>query len=145
MKCRQLATRRWSTLAGFLFVVGMAGCGSGLYQVKGQLAYKDGSDASVLAGGKVLFDPADPEMEKVSARGEIQPDGSFEMSTYQKGDGVKPGKYYVMVAPPPFFGKRRDQEPPRLLDERFQSFDTSGLDLTVTGPIDDYTVTVQKP
>jgi len=128
-----------------MLVVCMAGCGRGLYQVKGKVVYKDGADVSVLAGGKVLFDPADPEMEKVSARGEIQQDGSFAMSTYKNGDGVRPGKYLVMVAPPPFFAKRRGQETPRLLDERFQSFAASGLEIAVTSPIDDYTVTVQKP
>jgi hypothetical protein len=141
----QCAFGGWSRLAGFLLVVGLAGCGKGLYHVKGQVVYKDGSDVSVLAGGKVLFDPANEEMEKVSARGEIQSDGSFAMSTYQNGDGVKPGKYRVMVAPPPFFAKRRGQERPRLLDERFQNFATSDLEITVTGSTDDYTVTVQKP
>jgi len=123
----------------------MAGCGGGLYPVKGQVVYADGSDVSVLAGGMVLFDPADPEMEKESARGVIQANGSFEMSMASKGDGVKPGKYYVMVAPPPLIGKRRDQGRPRLLDESFRSFTTSGLEITVTGPVDDYTVTVRKP
>ena len=128
-----------------MLFVGLAGCGSGLYQVKGRVVYKDGSDASVLAGGKVLFDPADATTEKTSARGEIQQDGSFEMSTYQSGDGVKPGKYRVMVAPPPFFAKRRGQERPRLLDERLRSFETSELEITVTEHLYDYTVPVRKP
>jgi hypothetical protein len=123
----------------------MTGCGKSLYPVKGQVVYRDGSDISVLAGGKVLFDPADADMEKISARGEIQPDGSFEMTTYQKGDGVKPGKYQVMIAPPPFFARRRGEAPPRLLDDRFRSFDTSRIEITVSGAVDDYTITVYKP
>jgi hypothetical protein len=128
-----------------LLLVAASGCGRSLYPVKGHVVYKDGSDVSVLAGGKVLFLPALPEMEKSSSRGEIQPDGSFEMSTNTVGDGVKPGKYRVMVAPPPFFAKKRGEQRPELLDERFRDFATSGLEVTVTEPIDDYTVTVEKP
>jgi hypothetical protein len=136
----------WILLMGLSLQWSIAGCGGrGLYQVKGQVVYKDGSDVSVLARGLVVFDPADPEMPKVSARGEIQKDGSFRMSTYTEGDGVLPGNYRVAVTPPPFFKKTRDDIPPRLLDERFLDFATSELVLNVTGSITDYTVTVQKP
>jgi hypothetical protein len=106
--------------------------------------YKDGSDVAVLARGLVVFEPAEPEMAKVSSRGEIQKDGSFQMSTYSEGDGVYPGKYRVIVTPPPFFRKNRDDVRPRLIDERFQDFETSGLEATVNGSMTDYTITVQK-
>jgi hypothetical protein len=136
---------RWGRLVLFLLLFAVAGCGQRLYRVHGHVVYKDGSDVSVLAGGKVLFDPADSGMEQVSARGDIQPDGSFVMSTSQSGDGVKPGKYLIMVSPPPFFAKRRGQTAPRLLHALFRSFDTSGLEINVSGPVDDFIVTVQKP
>lgn len=136
---------RLSWLALFLLAASTLGCGRGLFSVKGQVVYKDGSDVSVLAKGKVLFSPADPEMEKISPRGEIRQDGSFEMFTYATGDGVKPGTYRVMVTPPIFFPKSRGEQRPALLDERFGSFDTSGLKITVKGPIDNYTITVEKP
>ncbi len=140
MKCYRCGARLcWPAL--FLLALG---CGRSLYPVKGQVVYKDGSDVSVLAKGKVLFSPAEPNMEKISPRGEIQSDGSFEMSTDTSGDGVRPGKYHVIVTPPPYFGSSRQQRP-ALLDERFGSFATSGLDITVTGPKDDYTITVEKP
>ena len=128
-----------------LLLVAITGCGRSVYPVKGHVAYKDGSDVSVLGGGKVLFAPADPDMEKISPRGDLQPDGTFEISTPTVGAGVKPGRYRVMVAPPPFFAKSRGQQRPELLDERFRDFATSGLEITVTGPVDDYTVTVEKP
>ena len=138
------STRKLGIL--FLLLV-VAGCGGPTrYAVKGQVVYKNGSDASVLARGMVEFNPADPEMPKVRASGEIQSDGSFKMSTPGEGDGVRPGTYQVLVTPPPFFPKKsRDELPPQLLDERFQKFATSGLEITVTGPVTDYTVTVQKP
>jgi hypothetical protein len=135
---------RLSWLAVFMLAASTMGCGRGLYPVKGQVVYKDGSDVSVLAKGHVLFSPDSPEMEKISPRGEIQPDGSFEMSTYTSGDGVKPGKYRVMVTPPIFLASSKTPRP-ALLDERFGSFDTSGLEITVTAPLENYTITVEKP
>jgi len=128
-------------------VVGVEGCGGrGLYQVHGTVEFKDGSDVAVLEGGRVVFDPADPDAPiKSSARGEIKNDGSFVMSTYSEGDGVLPGKYRVMVAPPPFFAKARGQTAPLLMDEKYQSFSTSGLEITVDRAMTDYTITVQKP
>jgi hypothetical protein len=74
------------------FVTCMMGCGGkNLFPVKGTVVYKDGADASVLAGGRVIFQPADPEMPNVSPRGQIQKDGSFQMTTPTEGDGVHPG------------------------------------------------------
>src|SRR5207248_655669 len=112
---------------------------------QGKVEYKDGADVSVLAGGMVTFVPTDPEI-KVSAQGDIKPDGSFEMSTFREGDGVVPGKYTVLVAAPRFNVKGgRFKTPPQVLDERFKDLKESGLEITVTGPVSDYVVTVHKP
>src|SRR5438067_9892308 len=112
---------RWPARTGWLLLVGVAGCGGReLYPVGGKVAYKDGADVSVLAGGMVTFVPTDPEI-KVSAQGYIKPDGSFEMSTFREGDGVVPGKYTVLVAAPRFNVKGgRFKTPPQVLDERFK-------------------------
>ena len=67
------------------------------------------------------------------------------MSTYKEGDGVVPGKYRVMLTPPRPFVRRDELPPPPLLDASFQDFETSGLEITVTGAMDDYTITVRKP
>jgi hypothetical protein len=147
MKPWQLSGRLRPFVLGSVMLLAAAGCGGkGLHQVSGQVAYKDESDVSVLAGGLVLFEPADPDMPKVSARGLVQKDGTFTMGTHAEGDGVLPGKYRVMVTPPPFFkGRDREKVAPRLLDDRYRTFATSGLEITVTGPMTDYTVTVDKP
>jgi hypothetical protein len=67
-----------------------------MYQVSGQVLYKDGS---VPTGAVCLvgFQPAASSSAKVSkaATGVIGPDGSFEMITRQPGDGVHPGEYDV--------------------------------------------------
>jgi len=121
------------------FLLQAAGCGGrGLYHVSGQVVYKDGSDPSVLARCLVVFDPADAEGPKSSARGEVQPDGSFQMSTFTEGDGVYAGKYRVMVSVP------RHSRRLGLLNERYENFATSGLEITVTGAVSDYKVTVEK-
>ena len=137
----------WFVSLGCSLLVGAAGCGGpALHQVKGQVVYKNGADASVLAGGMVAFDPADDDMPKISARTVIEKDGSFVMDTPVDGKGVRPGKYRVIVTPPPFFGKGRDgQLAPPLLDEKFMDFKTSGVEITVTGPVSDFTITVYKP
>ena len=133
--------KQWLLIAALLLC---AGCGGPtLYQVKGTVVYKDDEDVAVLAGGLVHFQPEDPEV-KVSVRGEIQPDGSFQMSTVHPGDGVPPGKYRVMLSPPSFRGHRDDPRP-ILMDGRFQDFETSGLKITVEGSITDYVITVDKP
>ncbi len=128
-----------------LLLVG-AGCGSGgKHQVRGKVVYANGADVSVLARGWVCFDPVDLEESKSSAKGVILPDGSFVMSTAREGDGVVPGTYRVMVTPPPFFaGRDREKQPPHLLDERFLSFDTSDLKITVDKTYDDFIITVEK-
>jgi hypothetical protein len=146
MKPARRARGIWFVLALFASAT-VAGCGGkATYPVHGEIAYKDGSDVAPLAGGQIVFEPADPDQPKVSARGFIKPDGTFEMSTYREGDGVPPGKYRVMVAPPPFFpGRKRDLEPPVLFNERYRDFATSGLEIAVTGPITDYKIIVQRP
>jgi len=133
---------KWCFLIAALGIIGCGG--KEIYQVKGKVVYEDGADVSVLAKAMVVFDPADEDGPKVSARGEVQPDGSFQMSTYKEGDGVVPGKYRVALAPPPFLGGRGKARP-QLLDPIYQDYETSGLEITVTGPVTDYSVKVKKP
>jgi hypothetical protein len=136
-------TLLFTRLLGLVLLTCALGCsGQGHYQVRGQVVFEDDSDVAPLAGGLVVFDPADPAIAKKGARGQIKADGSFVMSTTTEGDGVLPGKYRVMVAPPTVIPKRNTPTPPPVLDERFQKFETSGLEITVPG--DDYTLKVRK-
>ncbi len=135
----------WRLALGCCFVVWCSGCGSkGMHQVKGTVVYADGSDATVLARGLVVFDPIDLEVTKQSAQGEIQADGSFQMSSVKQGDGVVPGKYRVMVQPPSFFGGR-EKPRPQLLDPMYQDFETSGIEIDVDAAKSNYVITVRKP
>ena len=72
-----------------------AGCGSGYYPVRGTVTLSDGKP---LSKGLVIFNPVDTK-GAVSARGNIQPDGTFELSSAKPGDGVPVGKYKVIINP----------------------------------------------
>lgn len=72
---------------------GVAGCGNGklpVAPVNGKVLYRGKS----LEFGSVMFQPdAGPP-----ARGIIQPDGTFQLSTYGVGDGAILGSHRVRVA-----------------------------------------------
>jgi hypothetical protein len=59
--------------------------------VKGKITYK----GKALTQGDVVFEPVDSGRE---AHGSIQPDGTFELTTFNKGDGAVPGTHRVAVS-----------------------------------------------
>src|SRR6516165_3170592 len=85
---------RAMAVAGLL-LLGVIGCGSKLYPARGTVTYPDGSP---VTEGSVVFESKDQE-KTTMARGEIRSDGSFELGTFKPGDGARPGKYRVLVAP----------------------------------------------
>lgn len=103
----------------------VAGCGGSLAQVHGKVTLPDGKPA---AGSQVVFEGG-PDGQKVTARGDVGGDGSFELSTMKPGDGVPPGKYRAIVNPPPMV----NAEGPYLVpfNAKFTSFQTSGLEFDV--------------
>jgi len=70
-----------------------------------------------------------PDGQKVTARGDVGGDGSFELGTLKPGDGVPPGKYRAIVNPPPMV----NAEGPNIVpfNAKFASFQTSGLEYEV--------------
>src|SRR5262245_48305197 len=125
---------RWLVLLAALLAA--LGCGGRrLYPVRGKVTFPDGQP---LSGGQVVFESVDdPTM---SARGEIQSDGTFRMGTFKDSDGVLAGRHRVLVVPP--LGPNPDK-PVRVIDPRFQSFDTSGLEYTA--PDEEFNITVERP
>src|SRR5215813_7535464 len=102
---RGSAQRPWRAGALVSLVLfGASGCGGPtLFPVSGKVTYKDGKP---VTAGFVIFEPLS---QKISARGEIQADGSFQLGTHRDNDGAMEGDYKVLVAPPPLpeEGKRR--------------------------------------
>ena len=127
-----------------LLLVGAAGCGKGLYPVRGKVTYPDGAP---VTRGTVVFEAKDVE-KPTTARGAIQPDGRYELGTFTPGDGVPPGKYRVLIAPvfdPTDADKPPAQRSPVLFDPRYADFNTSGLEREVKAESNDIALTVDRP
>jgi hypothetical protein len=83
---------------GLVFALVLAGCGDGrkpVFPVKGQVLDADGKPA---AGAKVIFHPPDmKDPQAVSPVGIVEEDGTFGLTTYNKGDGAPAGNYAVTI------------------------------------------------
>lgn len=142
------ALTSWWLLALVLLAgLSLAGCGgSNLYPAQGKVTFKDGTP---LTAGWVVFESATPGA-KAGARGNIQPDGTFQLSTFKEGDGALEGPYRVAVMPPlpPLPPGAKEGTPVRpLIHSRFQRPETSHLEFTVTPDKqkNDFTIVVEKP
>lgn len=113
----------------------VAGCSGGkepTYPARGTIAFSDGKP---LTTGWVSFRSLDSG-KNVTARGPIQSDGSFELTTFFPADGAVEGRHQALVAAVPFQNEREvpinTRPPPPLVDQRFSSFQTSGLEFVVS-------------
>jgi hypothetical protein len=131
-------------LVALLFgLVAVSGCGDGrTYPVQGKVVYLE--DGSPFPGGLIVFDPVDESMPRVGPRGEIQPDGSFRISTYRDEDGAPEGTYRVLIVPPPPTGSRTRPDR-RVIDPRYSTFESSGLECKVRREKNEVTFSVEKP
>jgi len=75
----------------------LAGCGD-RQPVRGKLVYADNDQpVAELAGFDVTFTS---EKLGISARGTVQPDGTFQLGTDKENDGAPPGAYVVTLTQP---------------------------------------------
>jgi hypothetical protein len=124
-----------------VLLLGAVGCGPKLCSVRGKVTYGDGQP---VTEGMVVFERKGEE-KPVTARGEIQADGSYRLSTHKPDDGAPPGTYRVLVAPKsdPNAVDRAAKPPP--FDPRYADFKTSGLEFEVkAGGPNDFPITVKK-
>lgn len=147
----QLAWSRPSVAAGCAaLVLAAVGCESDklkTYPVTGRVVYKGSGEAAVkLAGGSVYLESvADPK--NVQATGQIEEGGVFALGSVVHGKSVEdvlPGEYRVRVRPPTNDNTKR---PARgLIDPRYQTFDKSGIRLTIAaGANPEVVIEVEKP
>ena len=128
-------------LFAFVFLVA-AGCGSkgleGIIPIRGDVTHK----GKPLRSGEVRYLPVDPEGRV--ARGLIQSDGSFRLTTVEMNDGALPGEYRIAVVVYPDetqdqqhsrrtqeIGRRSGGAPAPLVPQKYYSGHTSGLTDTV--------------
>ena len=86
-----------ATLLMFFVVLLTMGCAKpaglpNMVHVRGQVIYQ----GEPLRSGTVVYVPRSPD-EGRQARGEIQPDGTFVLTTLRPGDGVQTGEYDIAV------------------------------------------------
>ena len=117
----------------------IAGCGPRMYPVHGKVTLPGGQPA---ANTQVLFE-TQSDGKVISARGDVQADGSFVMSTNKPGDGVPAGKYRVQVNPPPMLNA--EAAPVSLFNRKYEKFDSSGLEFEVgPGKSNEFLIEVTK-
>ncbi len=117
-----------------------AGCGSGFHSVRGKVVYPDGTP---LPEGWISFEKTEGENTH-SADSPIDANGAFELRTARPGDGVPPGKYKVMIKGKEWTlaeGRKRVYH----LDPKFESFETSGIELVVEPKTNFFEIKVTKP
>lgn len=112
----------------FFSLLAMFGCGqSPTVPVSGQVVWEDGKPATDLVGCNL---EATLQGSKTTARGDVDAEGRFKLSTFANGDGAEPGTLEVAIFPPD--RKDPDAPPPKaLFPNRYQNAKTSGLTITV--------------
>jgi hypothetical protein len=126
----------------------LQGCGPDhppTYPVGGKVVFADGKP--LTTGGVVLLESVVTEGLPVNARGLINADGTFKLTTFDDGDGAVAGKHRMLVRP------QRDADdylkrgiiPRPIINPRFERYETSGLEFTVEEGNNEFTVVVEPP
>lgn len=129
------------TAAICLSTIAASGCKrQEIFPVEGKIVFSDGQPASELQGGFVVFDSMD---RKAGARGVVDADGNFAISTEGDDDGAYLGKHRVQIGIPksiPEGGPKRNVT----MDPKYTRFNTSGLEVTVEPKHNDVTLTIER-
>lgn len=120
--------------------LGFAGCGAKFYPVRGTVTLADGSP---LAKGLVIFERVDGG-PPLTARGNIGPEGRYELSTERPGDGVPPGRYKACINPLDA-SDAPDEEKVLPFDVKYMNLKTSGLEFEVTAGPNDFPIKLTAP
>jgi hypothetical protein len=114
-----------------LFIV--AGCNDRepAYPARGIVRFADGAP---VGGGWVTCESTSGS-RPITARGDLDSQGKFELTTYEPGDGAIAGTYRVAIG----VANRDDPlqttpDPP--VASKYQSFETSGIEIVVTPSAD---------
>ncbi len=112
----------------------LTSCGDGrlpVYPVTGSVFY----EGKPAVGAVVTFHPADKDDKTLLPNGTVQDDGTFELTTYEMGDGIPEGEYNVVIyweKKAPKKGGDDDEAPAQLLPRRYLKPETSGLTVQIT-------------
>jgi hypothetical protein len=133
---------RWLLL---LLCVSWTGCTDSkdaTYEVRGLVRYTDGK---LLRDGTVEFGSMDRD-KSITATGDIHPDGTFELGTFELADGAVVGRHRVVVIADSNDSSRHERPwllPKVLLHPKYRSFDTSGLQYEVKPESNHFVIEVE--
>lgn len=78
----------------FACVLGCDANGPTTYSVEGKVIFRDRSPVEL---GVIEFRLVNDSEQRITARGKIEADGSFRLSTFSTNDGALPGVHQVVV------------------------------------------------
>jgi hypothetical protein len=125
---------KYARIWGLLAVV-TAGCNGApsppaqppVYPVTGKV-YLGGTPVRY---GRIHLEPINPG-RGVNCWGNIGPDGTFVLRTFADGDGAAVGDYYVWIEPYNLAINGKVSGSPTPIPGRYQSVETSGLEVSIT-------------
>ena len=132
-----------SILCAGLVATAAAGCGRGTVPVRGKIVFSDNQEVVTKLGGYVIT--MESAEQRLSATGIIEPDGTFLVSTFEEGDGAKPGTYRVVITPPIASLTSDGPIPKPIIDPRYRQLETSTLEVTVEPGKDEFLLEVDRP
>ena len=109
-------------LVSCIATAAITGCGPSKAGVSGKVTRKDGSP---VVGANVILRS---EETKKAAHGVTDEQGVYVLGTAEKGDGIYPGKYAVMVVEA---GAMDIDNRPATIAAKYKRADSSGLSLEV--------------
>ncbi len=126
----------WAVLAA---VFGAAGCGERLHPVHGKVTLEDGKP---LTRGMVVCERREGGAT-VTARGEIKPDGTYQLGTDRPGGGAPPGRYRTLINPMDFTDVP-DEQKNLPYDLKYLRFETSGLEFEVKSGSNEFPIRLER-
>jgi hypothetical protein len=123
-----------------LLLAVLAGCSNGKHPVRGTVTLDDGTP---LTKGLVVFERIDGG-PAITARGQVGPDGRYELSTDKPDDGVPPGRYKVLINAMDL-SDVPDEKKHLPFDVRYTKFETSGLECEVKAGGTDFPIKLDRP
>jgi hypothetical protein len=110
-----------------------------MYPVRGTVTLEDGTP---LTRGLVIFERVDGG-RPLTARGDIQAGGRYELCTERPGDGAPPGRYKVSINPLDT-SDVPDEQKKLPFDVKYLSLKTSGLEYEVKPGVNEYAIKLSK-
>lgn len=120
----------------------VSGCGDATpktYRVPGRLVYEDGKPVP----GATIVLTTTHDGKRIPARGMVNPDGTFELTTFADKDGVIAGEHDVTIVSLPATDSATPSKP--VVAAKYSNSETSGLKTTVKPDAAEILIKVEPP